>query len=82
MQLTRSAIGLRPEVRKTVTALGFKKRMQVVYTPVTQGAVGKLLQIKELIKVETVSKEQMQAETARKDRSLNRGYTVVGKAFA
>lgn len=56
--------------------------MQVVYTPVTQGAVGKLLQIKELIKVDTVSKETMMEETAQKDRSANRGYTVIGKAFA
>lgn len=65
-----------------MTALGFKKRMQTVYTPVTQGAVGKLLQIKELIKVETVSRQTMEQETAPKDRSLNRGYTVIGKAFS
>lgn len=56
--------------------------MQTVYTPIDQGSVGKLLRIKELIKVETVTRQVMEEETAPKDKSLNRGYSIVGKAFA
>lgn len=78
----RSCIGLRPEVRKTVSSLGFKKRMQTIYQPVDQGSVGKLLRIKELVKVETVSRKTMLEETAPKDRSENRGYSIIGKAFS
>jgi hypothetical protein len=56
--------------------------MQVIYLPVSRSSVGNLLQIKELVKVEQIDKETKDNETAPKDRSLNRGYSIVGKAFA
>merc|ERR1711939_93715 len=75
--LMRSSIGLQPSVRATVTALGFKRRMQSVYSKIDQAAVGKILKVKELVKVETLTHQQKREETKPKIRSDNKGYTVL-----
>lgn len=75
--LVRSAIGLHPTVRATVTALGFKRRMQTIYLRVDPKAIGKILKVKELVKLETVTEAQKREETKRRIRSHNRGYTIV-----
>lgn len=79
--LTRSSIGLPPSVRATVTALGFKKRMQSVYRAVNPKNVGRIVKIKELVKVQTLTPEQVWEETKPRVRAENSGYTVVGRAL-
>lgn len=78
--LMRSAIGLTPGVRATVKALGFKRRLQSVYQPVGQASIGKILRVKELVKVETMTEQQKLQEIMEKQRprSDKRGYSVVG----
>lgn len=77
----RSSIALEPRVRRTVSSLGFKRRMDIVYCKANAINVGKILKIKELVKVETVSKEQMLRETAPVVRSAMSGYTVIDNAL-
>jgi ribosomal protein L30 len=79
--LMRSSIGLAPDVRKTVTALGFKKRMQSVYRSINAKNVGRIVKIKELVKVETMDREAVEEELRPKIRSENKGYTVVRRAL-
>lgn len=79
--LVRSAIGLAPKVRRTVEALHFKRRMQTVYEPINEQSVGKILRVKELVKVERVDRATIARERATVDRSANRGFTVVGRAL-
>ena len=79
--LMRSSIGLTPDVRKTVAALGFKKRMQSVYRSINEKNVGRIVKVKELVKVETMDAEQVEEECRPKIRAENRGYTVVGRAL-
>lgn len=53
--------------------------MQTVYQPVRQDTIGKILKVKELVKVETVSSTQMERERQPRIRSENKGYTVIGR---
>lgn len=54
VQLVRSVIGTRPAQRKTVEALGLKKREQVVELPNNPQVQGMLEKVKHLVKIEEV----------------------------
>lgn len=54
VQLVRSVIGTRPAQRKTVEALGLKKREQVVELPNNPQIQGMLEKVKHLVKIEEV----------------------------
>jgi len=81
--LMRSTIGLTPKVRKTAIALGFKRRMQAVIHPIRPDLIGKVLGVKELVKVENMTLQQIRDEKRErnKPRSANKGYQVVGNAL-
>lgn len=70
-------------MRATVEALGFKRRMQEIYRPITRNSIGQILTIKELVKVENLTAEQVEAEKVEKARPRNekRGYSIVGNAL-
>lgn len=71
--LTRSPIGLNPQVRENVRALGFKRRGNVVYRSITNELAGKILKIKEIVKVELVGKAE-----SLKTPAAN-GFEVIGR---
>ncbi|KAJ2443985.1 hypothetical protein GGF42_006456, partial [Coemansia sp. RSA 2424] len=50
--LTRSTIGLHPRTRENARVLGFKRRGNVVYRPITKELAGIILKLKEIVKVE------------------------------
>ncbi|KAJ2909046.1 39S ribosomal protein L33, mitochondrial [Coemansia aciculifera] len=52
--LTRSTIGLHPRTRENARVLGFKRRGNVVYRPITKELAGIILKLKEIVKVELV----------------------------
>ncbi|KDQ15805.1 hypothetical protein BOTBODRAFT_157533 [Botryobasidium botryosum FD-172 SS1] len=78
--LLRSAIGLPRTSSATLEALGIHRRMATVYHPHTPDIAGKILKVKELVKVENVSAEEVRTKTEqRADRAAPRGYTLVSR---
>jgi large subunit ribosomal protein L30 len=78
--LMRSGIGLPKRRNDTLTALGLRKRFRTVYKPVNPQIAGLLLRVKELVKVDLVSEEEVVGrEEMRERRRLgreDRGYVV------
>jgi large subunit ribosomal protein L30 len=78
--LMRSGIGLPKRRNDTLTALGLRKRFRTVYKPVNPQITGLLLRVKELVKVDLVSEEEVVGrEEMRERRRLgreDRGYVV------
>lgn len=73
--LMRSAIGLPRRTGGVLRSLGLKKRMAVVYHPVSPDVAGKIMKVKELVAVREVEK----ALTRSEERELRRpdpGYYV------
>ena len=70
--LYRGFIGLPKSVREHAKCLGLTKRFQTVYIPAAAPAVGNLLKIKELVKVQHVP----EIPVPRKPM-YPRGYTVL-----
>ncbi|OLL24797.1 54S ribosomal protein L33, mitochondrial [Neolecta irregularis DAH-3] len=76
--LIRSAIGLpKKTTRRVLESLGLRKRMQTVCYPVNQQTVGMILKVKELVRVEEVSKAVSPAE-AKRLRKPPAGFYVEG----
>ncbi|KAJ2005533.1 39S ribosomal protein L33, mitochondrial [Coemansia thaxteri] len=71
--LMRSPIGLHPRTRENARALGFKRRGNVVYRPITSELAGMILRLKEIVKVELVD----QAEPL-KTKAAD-GFKVIGR---
>ncbi|KAJ2465612.1 hypothetical protein GGI02_004644 [Coemansia sp. RSA 2322] len=69
----RSPIGLHPRTRENARALGFKRRGNVVYRPITSELAGMILRLKEIVKVELVD----QAEPL-KTKAAD-GFEVIGR---
>lgn len=74
--LFRSAIGLPKPKRDTLASLGLKKRMNTVYHRHSPDAAGLILNVKELLKVENVTEEQMKigVNSSRRLVGDDRGY--------
>ena len=76
--LLRSAIALGEKKKGTLVALGLHRRMQTVYHPHSPDFAGKILAVKELVRVENVPKEAVRTKTEqRRERKAPRGYTVL-----
>lgn len=73
---TRSTIGLPPVIRANIQSLGLKKRNQIVYQTVTPSTAHKLARVKEIIKVDLVSRRKSPQELA-KDRKFASGYELI-----
>lgn len=73
---TRSIIGMPPNVRKNIAALGLKRRNQIVYQAVSVATAHRLAIVKELVNVELVDHKkdvnQLSAE-----RKFNPGFELV-----
>jgi len=77
--LLRSAISLGDRKKGTLTSLGIHRRMQTVYHPHSPEFAGKILAVKELVKVENVGKDAVRTKTEqRRERRPVRGFKVVG----
>ena len=75
--LLRSAIGLGDRKKGTLTALGIHRRMQTVYHPHSPETAGKILAVKELLRVENVPSHAVRTKTEqRRERRPPRGYSV------
>lgn len=62
VQLMRSAIGLPKRSSGVLAALGLRKRMSVVYHPVSQSVAGQIMKVKELVEVKEVEHALTKAE--------------------
>ncbi|KAF2668264.1 putative mitochondrial 54S ribosomal protein YmL33 [Microthyrium microscopicum] len=60
--LMRSAIGLPRRTLGILRALGLKKRMAVVYQPVSRDIAGMILKVKELVDVEEADSYMSKAQ--------------------
>ena len=74
----RSAIALGSKKKGTLVALGLHRRMQTVFHPHTPDIAGKILAVKELVKVENVPAEAVRTKTEqRRERKASRGFVVI-----
>ncbi|KAL5504093.1 hypothetical protein ACEPAH_8166 [Sanghuangporus vaninii] len=77
--LTRSAIGLGASKKSTLASLGIHRRMQTVFHPHKPEFAGKILAVKELVRVENVPEEEVRSkEELRRMRRPQSGFEVVG----
>jgi ribosomal protein L30 len=75
--LMRSGIGLPKRRNDTLVALGLRRRFRTVYKPVNPQIAGKLLRVKELVKVDLVKDEEvLTKEEMRERRRSEKGYVV------
>jgi large subunit ribosomal protein L30 len=73
----RSAIGLPKRYKDTLVSLGLRRRLQTVFLPHSAPAAGKILRVKELVKVENVAKADVKTKREmRAERKAVRGYYV------
>jgi large subunit ribosomal protein L30 len=79
IKLLRSAIGLPKRYRGVLEALGLKRRLGVVYQPVSRDIAGMIMKVKELVDVEEVDERRTKGEIAQ-SRRPERGYVVEKKA--
>ncbi|KAL5485964.1 hypothetical protein ACEPAI_7008 [Sanghuangporus weigelae] len=78
--LTRSAIGLGASKKSTLASLGIHRRMQTVFHPHKPEFAGKILAVKELVRVENVSGAEVRSkEEMRRMRRPQSGFEVVGR---
>jgi large subunit ribosomal protein L30 len=75
IQLLRSAIGLPRRYRGVLEALGLKRRLAVVYQPVSRDIAGMIMKVKELVDVEEVDERRTKEQVAQ-SRRPEVGYVV------
>lgn len=78
--LQRSPIGLPPSSRATLEALGLYRRYQSVLQPFGGPVAGKILRVKELVKVQNVTEEEGRRGMERR-RGEGSGLEVSGKVY-
>ncbi|KAK9374421.1 mitochondrial 54S ribosomal protein uL30m [Lipomyces chichibuensis] len=76
VQLHRSAIGLNKKTNEILRTLGLRKRGSVVYHNITAPTAGKILAVKELVRVRLVDKKLTKQEHNLTMKS-NPGYYVI-----
>lgn len=77
--LFRSAIALPKRYKDTLVALGIHRRMQTVFHPHTPDIAGKILRVKELIRVENVPASAVRTKTEQRwERRPDPGFEIVG----
>jgi len=77
--LLRSAIALPKRYRETLEALGIHRRLQTVYHAHTPDIAGKILRVKELVKVENVPTSAVRTKTEQRwERRPTPGFEIVG----
>ncbi|KIJ50925.1 hypothetical protein M422DRAFT_102546, partial [Sphaerobolus stellatus SS14] len=77
--LLRSAIALPKRYKATLEALGIHRRLQTVYHSHSQDIAGKILMVKELVRVENVPASAVRTKTEQRwERRPSPGFQVVG----
>jgi large subunit ribosomal protein L30 len=71
----RSAIGLPHKTRGVLHALGLKKRLSIVYHPVSPDVAGQIMKVKELVDVEEVD-TPMTWQEIRQSRRPDPGFYI------
>jgi large subunit ribosomal protein L30 len=75
--LLRSAIGLPQRYRQTLEALGIHRRGQTVFHAHNPSTAGKILRVKELVRVQNVHTSEVRTKAEmRRERKAVRGYTI------
>ncbi|WPK23769.1 hypothetical protein PUMCH_001015 [Australozyma saopauloensis] len=75
----RSTIGLGPNIRKNIEALGLRKRDQVVYQAVSVATAHKLRLVKELVSIELLPENEIE-ERSKADRpKWPKGFEKIGQ---
>jgi large subunit ribosomal protein L30 len=77
--LMRSGIGLPYKRRGVLAALGLRKRMAIVYHPVSQDIAGMIMSVKELVDVEEVA-ERKTKQQVKAERKPDPGFYVESRA--
>ncbi|WVN90252.1 uncharacterized protein L203_105488 [Cryptococcus depauperatus CBS 7841] len=77
--LTRSTIGLPSSVRDAARTLGLRKRYKPVLRPFGEVTAGRILKIKELVRVTNVTKEE--GKLLCKRRKQGSGVEVAGRQW-
>ncbi|KAF8245242.1 hypothetical protein K440DRAFT_556151 [Wilcoxina mikolae CBS 423.85] len=73
--LIRSGIGMTKRQNGVLAALGLRKRMSIVYHPVSPEVAGKIMKVKELVAVSTHEKPETKADIHRR-RQPPSGFVV------
>ncbi|KIJ56252.1 hypothetical protein M422DRAFT_219390, partial [Sphaerobolus stellatus SS14] len=77
--LLRSAIALPKRNKATLETLGIHRRLQTVYHRHSQDIAGKILRVKELVKVENVPASAVRTKTEQRwERRPVPGFKIVG----
>lgn len=77
--LLRSAIALPKRYKATLVALGIHRRMQTVYHPHKPDIAGKILRVKELVRVENVPESAVRTKTEQRlEKRPTPGFEVIG----
>jgi ribosomal protein L30 len=78
--LYRSAIGLPKRYKDTLESLGIRRRGQTVFQSHSGSVAGKILRLKEIVKVENVPSNEVKTKSQmRQERRVVRGYYVKQK---
>jgi large subunit ribosomal protein L30 len=73
--LIRSAIGMTKRQNGILASLGLRKRMSIVYHPVSPEVAGKIMKVKELVAVSEHEKPETKAEI-HKRKQPPKGFVV------
>ncbi|KAI1432155.1 hypothetical protein GGR50DRAFT_675962 [Xylaria sp. CBS 124048] len=73
--LQRSAIGLPQRTRNVLKALGFRKRCQTIFQPVTPDSAGMIMKVKELVSVKEVDRA-LSPKELRAERQPEPGFWI------
>lgn len=76
----RSTIGMPPQVRKNIQALGLRKRNQVIYHKVSPSIAHTLAKVKELVKIDLVN-EYKTATQINQERKFKPGFQIEKGSF-
>lgn len=75
----RSTIGLGPNIRKNIEALGLRKRNHVVYQAVSAATAHKLRVVKELVSIELLREEEVVEAKKHDQPQWPSGFAKVGQ---
>lgn len=74
----RSTIGLGPNIRKNMEALGLRKRDQVVYQAVSVATAHKLRLVKELVSIDLLPAHEIEERSKTDKQKWPRGFEKIG----
>lgn len=75
----RSTIGMPPQVRKNIAALGLKRRNHVVYQTVSPATAHRLRVVKELVSIDLLDGDSVEQHKATDKQVFPAGFAKVGQ---